>query len=381
MKTAFAIQKIKLRKCPVELTRVNYYSSGAKDPELVTLVVEVALSDASGWGEFIPTSMVYPQGHIGRSSLDEWKVALKIAESLIGKDARDHRSWITEDLRQRDANGLVDAFDFALHDAVGRQAGWPVQLLLGGGSPWIWGMPLIYRDTPEAMAEHARRHFLEGGYQWFKLKPSCNLEQDVAAMRLIREKTRQSVRFYIDPNYTLEKDPERVLAYLNALAVEGLHVCEDPINADLPVYRDIQERTPVEIMLDEKARTLEDVREIGEVARVRRINIHANWAGGFRRACQRAEVAEVFGMKTIVGSSRYLGMGSAAYQTLASVLPDVQDAPCEQINDHDYVRNTVVKNPYKTRDGKIYISREPGFGLEVDQGKLNEMSMQEAVIG
>lgn len=380
MQEDFQIKRITLRLCDVELKRVNYYSTGETDPEIKAIIVEIEAGGKSGWGEWIPTSVIYEPGHIGRSSIDEWAVAATTAGHLLGKDARDTRTWLTEDLRCEDANSLVDGFDFALHDLIAKQINWPVRKLLGNGSPWIWGMPLLYRDTPEIMLERAKELYAEGGYLWFKLKPSCDLERDEATMRLIREQINPEIQFYIDPNYTLPEDTDFILNYLNRLHRFGLRVCEDPINAELDFYRQIQERTPVEIMIDEKARSLANVRRIGESGCTRRINIHANWAGGFIQGLQRAQLAASYGMQSIIGSVRYLGIGTAAYQTMASLLPNSHLSPCEQVNDTAHVRHTVVRNRYQTRDGKIHIPDAAGLGVQIDLETLESLTREKRVI-
>lgn len=71
MTNPFNISRIVLRICRVDMTRVNRYSNGGTDPEWRSIVVEVGLRESSGWGEFIPTSIIYEEGHIGRSPLDE----------------------------------------------------------------------------------------------------------------------------------------------------------------------------------------------------------------------------------------------------------------------------------------------------------------------
>lgn len=380
MSNPFLIRKITLRLCDVELKRVNYYSSGEKDPEIKAILVEIEADGQSGWGEWIPTSIIYKPGHIGRSSLEEWEVAQTTAQSLLGQDARNTRTWLSPDLRQEDANSLVDGFDFAMHDLIGKKIGWSVQKLLGNGAPWIWGMPLLYRESPEVSVERARELYQEGGYLWYKLKPSCNLDQDMATMRLIREQIDPEIQFYIDPNYTLPKDTDFILQYLNTLHQYGLRVCEDPINAELSYYRELQERTPVEIMIDEKARSLGNVRKIGEAQCTRRINVHANWAGGFIQGMQRAQLAAAYNMQSIVGSSRFLGIATAAYQTLASLLPNSHLSPCEQVNDTAHVKHTVVKQRFQTRDGKIFIPDAPGLGIDIDHTVLDSVTCQKIVI-
>ncbi len=369
-----SITRITLRLCNVELIKKGRYSSGNCDPDIFSIIVGISANGVTGWGEWLPTSLIYQPGHIGRSGIDEWEVAKETAQRLIGRDVRQLRQWIFEDLRSGDANSLVDGFDFALHDAAARSIGWSVQQLCGGGRPWVWGMPVIHLDEPDATAEHCARHFAEGGYRFYKLKPSCDMERDRETLVKIQERIPVKVAFYIDPNYCLPADADAVVAYLNTLQKEGLTVCEDPVRFDPTLYREIQQRTSVRLMVDEKARTLEQVRKVGETGCARMINIHANWASGFHRGLQRAELAAAYGMETMIGSVRYLGIGTAAYQTLSSLLPT--ETPCEQVNDAMYVRDSVIRAPYRTAEGRIHIPDTPGLGVEPDPAALERLTIR-----
>lgn len=373
----YTIDSITLRLCRVDLVRPFHYSSGETDPDLFSIVVEMSLRGGapSGWGEWLPTSLIYAPGHIGRSKIDEWNKAREAAAALVGRDARERHPWIAGEWLEEDANSLVDGFDFALHDAVARQAGWSVQQLLGGGRPSVWGMPVIPLDTPDATASHCRALFAEGGYRWFKLKPSCGKERDLETLVKIQEQIPQKLGFYIDPNYSLPNDADAVVDYLNALHPAGLAVCEDPIVPGLETYREIARRTAVKLMVDEKARTIPQVAAVGEARCAGAINIHANWAGGFRGGMRRAELAAAFGMGAIIGSVRYLGFGSAAYQTLSSLLPF--DMPCEQVSDATYIRRLAVRNLNETKEGKVILSKEAGYGTAPDWEALEALTQRQ----
>ncbi len=381
----FTIRAITLRLCRVELLSRNQYSSGEYDPDIYSAIVQIDLAapEGTGWGEWLPTSIIYEPGHIGRSPIDEWATARTVAQSLIGRDARMLNLWSTglfDGLPVEDAaNGIIDGFDFALHDAVGRTLGWSVQTLLGGGRPSVSGMPLLYLDTPEATAEKAASYHAQGGYRWFKLKPSCDQGRDSETLRRIREALPDVEGFYIDPNYMLKRDVDGIVAYLNALHPLGLRVCEDPLVPGLDRWREIQSRTEVDLMVDERARTFAQVRAAGEARAARMVNVHANWAAGFRRGLRRAELAAGLGMRSIVGSVRYLGIGTAAYQTFSSLLPYA--TPCEQVNDAFYVRESVVTAPYAVRNGEILIPQEPGLGIEVNREALDALTVRHETFG
>lgn len=369
------IDSITVRLVPHTQYKKGRYTTGDVDPDMVSMITEVRCGGVVGYGEGIPTSIIYEPGHIGRSGIDEWQVIQDTAKNLIGQDARRLRALIPDELNVQDANTLVDAIDFAMHDAVGKAVGLPAWALLGPTKrSYVMGMPVVHVDTPDAMAENAATMHARGGYRWFKLKPIGDLEADREAMTKIRERTTPDVRFFADPNYALKMDLDGVIHYVNELHKLGLVVIEDPIDTDWAGYRAIQQRTPVHVMIDEKARTPQNVLEIVQENCARFINIHANWAGGFASGLKKAHLAAAAGLGVIIGSSGYIGIGNAAYQTLSSVLPSEQ--PCEQTNTSDDNRRSVVAKPYHTEDGRIHIADAPGLGIEVDTDLLEEMTTE-----
>ena len=227
------------------------------------LFVSVSDGRDTGFGECIPTSLYYPPGHIGRAEIDEWGELLKLAESLIGQDARRLGQLIPDRARSHDYNSIVDALDFAVHDLVGRRLGVPVSVLLGGVKrPWIRGIPVIFTASADEMAGRAAELHRNWGFRRFKLKPIGTAEADAETLRKIREKTAPDVRFYMDANYALRMDIDQAAAYINSLVPLGLEVYEDPIDLDLPGYRRLQERISARLMLDEKVRSPEKVLEV-----------------------------------------------------------------------------------------------------------------------
>ncbi len=375
------ISCIILRQCRLKLRRVGYYSTGARDPEYFpVIVVEIRAGNARGFGEFVPTSILYPGDHLGKSQLDEWRTITQHCERLIGQDPRLLDQLIPAELRGYDCNSMVDGINFALHDLVGRMAGLPVWALLGGlRQPWVQAMTVVHTAAPADMAALARQYYQQSGYRWLKLKPNCDLEADRETMQRIRRDVEPSMRFVIDPNEALKLDPQGVVDYVNALRPEGLEICEDPIRTDWQTWAWMQQRTEVALMLDGPARTPQNVLEIVNHRCGRLINIHANWAGGFQAAIHKARIAELGGLETFIGSTYYSGIGTAAYQTLSAVLPGRH--LCEQSNTSEDVCQLAVRQEYACRDGKIYIADAPGLGFEVDDEALDSLTTERIVIG
>ena len=381
MSEPIPIREIVVRECREKAAHRGQYTTGEFDPEeSVWLFVTVSDGELAGHGECVPTSLYYEPGHIGRSDIDEWAATLELAESLIGRDARALSRLTPEDPESDDANSLKDTIDFALHDLVGRRLGAPVATLLGGiARPSVWAIPVIHLDTPEAMAEKCAGRYRRHGIRYFKLKPSGEPETDERILRLIREKTGPEVRFTLDANYALKvTDLDEAARYMDRLAELGLEVYEDPLPFDIDAYHYLNERTRVRIMVDEYARTPQAVLRIIEKRAADQINIHANWAGGFQPALRKAALAALGGLPCMIGSTDYLGPGSAAYLTLCSCLPLA--GQCEQ-GFVDYTAGpSVVKAPYALRDGQYLIPDKPGLGVDVDLDAVEALTVRKETI-
>jgi len=131
-------------------------------------------------------------------------------------------------------------------------------------------------------------------------------------------------------------------------------------------------------LLDEKARSPEAVLKIAESKCAGFINIHANWAGGFQSGISKAVLAASADIPTLVGSTYYLGPGTAAYQILSSVLP--LEAPCEQVDIGVYGMSGIAEKPYTISGGKIFISDKPGVGIELNEEILEAITIEKMVI-
>jgi len=115
---------------------------------------------------------------------------------------------------------------------------------------------------------------------------------------------------------------------------------------------------------------VEQVRAILRAEAADAINIHANQAGGFQQGLRRAHLAWTSGVKSMVGSTLYLGTGTAAYNLLSSLLPG--DLPCEQLEIEVYGGQSAARNRFPIRDGQIFMQDRPGIGVDVDMSVIEK---------
>ena len=304
---------------------------------------------------------------------------------LIGRDAMLLEALLPELPRQLDRDVLVvrEGLSIALYDLVGKAVGLPVHTLLGGKrrdrAP---GMPVIHVAPPEVMVRRARA-WLDAGYRFLKVKFRGSLDEDVEAMRGIREIAGPDISIQVDANDGY-KEIEQAEKAIRALEPFGVAIFEDMLAAPIDRIADMRRRTGVPIMVDREA-YWPFVHDVIKAGAADIINHHPNNQGGLATALAIDAVAAAAGLVTAVGSSGLFGIQDAAFQALSSVVG--LSRPCEDIGLAPYYSGptkgeyafdnepSVVENPYPIIEGVIHIPNAPGLGIEINRTRLQRFAV------
>jgi len=228
--------------------------------------------------------------------------------------------------------GAKCALDVALHDLVGKALEQPVYRLLGL-SPEIPPTDFTLGiDAPGIVAERARR---AGRFPALKIK--LGGPSDVATLEAVRAVYDGPIR--IDANTGWEPDAAaRLIPELERLGVE---LIEQPFPAHrLDQLRWLQERSPLPIVADESAVTIEDLDGLRGV--VDGVNVKLAKCGGPGPAHRMLGRARELGFRTFLGCMEETSVGIAASAAVAS-LADWVDL-----------------------DGNLLLAEDPFEGLELD---------------
>ena len=86
-------------------------------------------------------------------------------------------------------------------------------------------------------------------------------------------------------------------------------------------------------------------------------------------ACRKVfGLAELFGIKTLMGSTVELSIGTAARAHLAAAVPNI-DFPCYPAGPLVYYEQ-IVKERVGYEEGHIIVPDGPGLGVELDEERL-----------
>jgi L-alanine-DL-glutamate epimerase-like enolase superfamily enzyme len=308
-------------------------SSHGEGRTSTTVVIEVEDDDYPG---VVGIGEGYPDRFYGETP-DTIAAVLPILAEAVGRPEPD-AAWLVragEAMRRAIRwNGAAKcALDVALHDLVAKLTGMPVYRLLGLGRDVPPTDFTLGIDTPDVVAERARRaaHFPA-------LKIKVGGPEDVATLEAVRGVYGGPIR--VDANTAWE--PEAAADLLPELERLGVELIEQPFPAHrLDQLRWLHERSPIPIVADESAVTIEDLDGLRGV--VSGVNVKLAKCGGVGAAAAMLRRAHDLGFRTFLGCMEETSVGIAASAAVAS-LADWVDL-----------------------DGNLLLAADPFEGLELDE--------------
>jgi L-alanine-DL-glutamate epimerase-like enolase superfamily enzyme len=201
------------------------------------------------------------------------------------------------------------AIDIALHDLAGKVGGLPVHRLLGLAAAIPPTDFTIGIDEPAVVAERARRaaHFPA-------LKIKVGGRADLATLHAVREVYGGPIRVDANTGWT----PEAAVGLLPELERLGVELIEQPFPARrLDQLGWLQERSPLPIVADESAVSIDDLDALAGV--VAGVNVKLAKCGGVGPAKRMLERARELGFRTFLGCMEETSVGIAASAAVASL--------------------------------------------------------------
>jgi len=199
------------------------------------------------------------------------------------------------------------AVDIALHDLAGKRVGLSVRDLLGVGGEAPPTDFTLGIDAPAVVAERARR---AAGFPALKVKVGG--PADLATLEAVRSVYDGPIRVDANTGWT----PQTALALLPVLERLGVELVEQPFAARrLDQLRWLQERSPLPIVADESAVTIDDLDAL--VGVVAGVNVKLAKCGGVGPARRMLARARELGFRTFLGCMEETSIGIAASAVVA----------------------------------------------------------------
>ncbi len=331
------------------------------------ILVAVRADGLTGWGEApVSTRPAYSY----ETTVTAWHVLRDfLAPALLGQPLETVEGLLSFLRPVRGHPMAKAALEAALWDLLARREGLPLARLLGGVRDRVEvGVSIgIQESLPHLLARIEA--FREAGYRRIKLKIKPGW--DVGVIRAVREQF-PDIPLMVDANaaYTLA-DADR----LRALDDFDLLMIEQPLSYDdLVDHARLQARLCTPLCLDESITSPAQARCALELDACRIINIKQARVGGLTAALQIHDLCRSRGVPVWCGGLLETGVGRALNVALATLpgftLPGDLSATAR------YVRRDIALPPFElnTEDSTLTVPSGPGLGVEVDEGRLSEVT-------
>jgi L-rhamnonate dehydratase len=301
---------------------------------------------------------------------------------LIGQDPLAYNSYWDKMFRaSRHSRGshyimALSAVDNALWDLKGRLLGLPVYRLLGGSRNKLraYASCLGFSQEPSALQSKARE-LKRQGYQhqkWFVRDrgPSHGpggVEEDVKVVRLLREAVGDNVDLMFDAFW--KWDLQYALAWTRRTEQYRPRWIEEPFQtANLDAFIELSRETSIPVATGEHFYSRYDVHKFLKADAIMVVQADPEWCGGVSELVKICTLASVHGVNVIPhGHSLHAAMHVVASQPV-EVCPLVEYLIQKMNSYYDF-----EKHQPKPVNGILELSDRPGFGIELDESKIEDI--------
>ncbi len=355
--------------------RFSSGSAGAKGDKAWIVLVKLTDSEGRvGWGEGRPMRQwAYETIETAVSTLRDY-----LAPAVLGCEIWDraglHRRMHAAIGRGPSTGQPVAkaAIDLAVHDLCAKVAGVPLRALLGGSSAPC-ELPLSWTCTAHTEDEATRdvEEGLAGGFKHFNFKAAVTPETDVAVARTIARQAPAGAFLWADCNQGLKpQDSIRVAEEFYGL---GVGLLEQPFPADQPhLMERLRARTSIPLAIDESSVSAGDFFQYTRAGLVDYLVLKVTRSGGIWPTQHQVAVAESAALPSIVSG---LTDGLLTKLAVCQVAAAAGVTKPLGLNGSQFLDESALY-PQKSlheRNGVVYLSSEPGLGVEPDEAAVRAL--------
>ena len=350
------ITRIRAYRVALPLHEGSYKWSGGKSVSVFdSTVVEVETDKGvTGWGEVCPLGPFYLPafGPGARTGIAE------IGQHLLGLDPCEI-GLVNErmDAALKGHPYVKSAIDMACWDALGKVAGLPVCVLLGGRhGEAVELYRAISQESASKMAASVARYRSEG-YRKFQLKVGGDPEEDVARIRAVRAKLQQGDVLVADANTGwLMHQAARVV---RAVADVDVYIEQPCLSFEECLA--VRKRTSHPFVLDETIDSVDVLLRAHAAGAMDVINLKISKLGGLTKARQVRDLCVSLGIAMTIEDSWGGDITTAAIAHLAHSTPEALRFSATDFN--SYVTVSTAEGAPKRKNGRMAASAEPGLGV------------------
>lgn len=266
----------------------------------------------------------------------------------------------------------IGAVDIAIWDAIGKTLDVPLYRLWGG---YRDSLPIIAiggyyeenKGTDDLLAE--MEEYEEMGLAGVKLKVGGrSVERDLERLQTVREGMGRDFVVACDANqgYSIEE----AVAFAETAREYDIKWFEEPVvwHDQYAGMREVRRRTGVPVTAGQSESTASACRRLIEADAVDIINLDASIAGGPTVWRKVAAMADVHNVRMAHHEEPHVAMH------LLSSIPNGLYAECFHPA-IDPVWYRLIENPPTIADGRLHLPDGPGFGIDLDEGFIEEYAV------
>ncbi len=346
--------------------------------------VRVSCRDGSvGWGQVSPYN----------SDITAQVLHRQIAPWSLGESADDISSLV-QIIPEREhkfpgsyLRRALAGLETALWDRQGKKQGKSVCEVLGGtpGRLRAYGSSMRRDITPEAESERLDRLRDQFGFDAFKFRVGAECGRDIdewpgrteAIVPAVRHGLGDDVSLLVDANSGFS--PQRAIAVGQLLEDCGVEHFEEPCPYwELEQTQQVTEVLSLDVTGGEQDCDLSTWRRIIELPAVDIVQPDVCYVGGMLRAMKVAAMAAEAGLPCTPHCAN-LSMVTLFTMHLLRTIPNAGkylEFSIEGIDYYPWQDGLFVESPFTVTDGKVTVSDQPGWGVEISPAWLDGATYQ-----
>ncbi len=288
---------------------------------------------------------------------------------LAGRHVGDIEGAFSALQATRIGRGPMSGIEMALWDLLGKAAGLPLCLVMGGlvreEADFCACMGL---KDPSESASTAREYVDRWGFRYLKTKAGVDVEQDLRIAEAVQKEVGDVAVFRPDANGGYA--PEQTETVMQKMYDLGIRFFEDPCSSEhTEVLARVRQDIGMGILVNMGVSIPEGVRPVLEGGAADMLMPDTPASGGLIQVKKIAAIGEAWGVPCLMHCSHDLGLKTAAVTHMAASTPNFS-GPSDTCY-HGLI-DDILSEPLRFENGKLRVPMGPGLGVEVDPDKVEK---------